>query len=96
MQDRLDPTLNNVDSLTLSLNKIVNEFANTGQALKILMANATTTTVGVNGIIASNSKNLNEITTNAALLTNNLNTLTKSLDQQLKPILEKQVVFLIL
>ena len=89
MQDRLDPTLNNVDSLTLSLNKIVNEFANTGQALKILMANATTTTLGVNGIIASNSKNLNEITTNAALLTNNLSTLTKSLDQQLKPILEK-------
>jgi phospholipid/cholesterol/gamma-HCH transport system substrate-binding protein len=89
MQDRLDPTLNNVDSLTLSLNKIVNEFANTGQALKILMANATNTTLGVNGIIASNAKGLHEITANTALLTNNLNTLTKSLDAQLKPILEK-------
>ncbi|MCP9763879.1 MlaD family protein [Lacihabitans soyangensis] len=89
MQTKLDPTLKNVDSLTVTLTKVVGEFAQTGQALKVLLASATTSTAGVNGIIANNSKNLSAITGNAAVLTQNLNTLTKSLDAQLKPILEK-------
>ena len=89
MQTKLDPTLKNVDSLTVTLTKVVGEFAETGQALKVLLASATTSTAGVNGIIANNSKNLSAITGNAAVLTQNLNTLTKSLDAQLKPILEK-------
>ncbi len=89
MQSKLDPTLKNVDSLTVTLTKVVGEFAQTGQALKVLLASATTSTAGVNGIIANNSKNLSAITGNAAVLTQNLNTLTKSLDAQLKPILEK-------
>jgi phospholipid/cholesterol/gamma-HCH transport system substrate-binding protein len=89
MQSKLDPTLKNVDSLTVTLTKVVGEFAETGQALKVLLASATTSTVGVNGIIANNSKNLSAITGNAAVLTQNLNTLTKSLDAQLKPIMEK-------
>lgn len=89
MQSKLDPTLKNVDSLTVTLTKVVGEFAQTGQALKVLLASATTSTAGLNGIIANNSKNLSAITGNAAVLTQNLNTLTKSLDAQLKPILEK-------
>lgn len=89
MQTKLDPTLKNVDSLTVTLTKVVSEFAETGQALKILLASATASTAGVNGIIANNSKNLSAITGNAAVLTQNLNTLTKSLDAQLKPIMEK-------
>ena len=89
MQSKLDPTLKNVDSLTVTLTKVVGEFAETGHALKVLLASATTSTVGVNGIIANNSKNLSAITGNAAVLTQNLNTLTKSLDAQLKPIMEK-------
>jgi phospholipid/cholesterol/gamma-HCH transport system substrate-binding protein len=89
MQSKLDPTLKNVDSLTITLTKVVGEFAETGQALKVLLASATTSTAGVNGIIANNSKNLSAITGNAAVLTQNLNTLTKNLDAQLKPILEK-------
>jgi phospholipid/cholesterol/gamma-HCH transport system substrate-binding protein len=89
MQSKLDPTLKNVDSLTVTLTKVVGEFAETGQALKVLLASATTSTAGVNGIIANNSKNLSTITGNAAVLTNNLNTLTKNLDAQLKPIMEK-------
>ncbi len=89
MQSKLDPTLKNVDSLTVTLTKVVGEFAQTGQALKVLLASATASTAGVNGIIANNSKNLSAITGNAAVLTQNLNTLTKSLDAQLKPILEK-------
>ena len=93
VQDKLSPTLKNVDSLTVTLTKVVNEFANTGQALKVLLASATTSTNGVNGIIANNSKNLSAITGNAAVLTQNLNTLTKSLDAQLKPILEKTGTF---
>ena len=93
MQSKLDPTLKNVDSLTITLTKVVGEFAETGQALKILLASATTSTAGVNGIIANNSKNLSAITGNAAVLTQNLNTLTKSLDAQLKPILEKTGTF---
>lgn len=93
MQTKLDPTLKNVDSLTITLTKVVGEFAQTGQALKVLLASATTSTAGVNGIIANNSKNLSAITGNAAVLTQNLNTLTKSLDAQLKPILEKTGTF---
>jgi len=93
MQSKLDPTLKNVDSLTVTLTKVVGEFAQTGQALKVLLASATTSTAGVNGIIANNSKNLSAITGNAAVLTQNLNTLTKSLDAQLKPILEKTGTF---
>jgi phospholipid/cholesterol/gamma-HCH transport system substrate-binding protein len=93
VQTKLDPTLKNVDSLTVTLTKVVSEFAQTGQALKILLASATTSTNGVNGIIANNSKNLSAITGNAAVLTQNLNTLTKSLDAQLKPILEKTGTF---
>jgi phospholipid/cholesterol/gamma-HCH transport system substrate-binding protein len=93
MQSKLDPTLKNVDSLTITLTKVVGEFAETGQALKVLLASATTSTAGVNGIIANNSKNLSAITGNAAVLTQNLNTLTKSLDAQLKPILEKTGTF---
>lgn len=89
VQTKLDPTLKNVDSLTVTLTKVVSEFAETGQALKVLLASATSSTNGVNGIIANNSKNLSAITGNAAVLTQNLNTLTKSLDAQLKPILEK-------
>jgi phospholipid/cholesterol/gamma-HCH transport system substrate-binding protein len=93
MQSKLDPTLKNIDSLTVTLTKVVGEFAQTGQALKVLLASATTSTAGVNGIIANNSKNLSAITGNAAVLTQNLNTLTKSLDAQLKPILEKTGTF---
>lgn len=93
MQSKLDPTLKNVDLLTVTLTKVVGEFAQTGQALKVLLASATTSTAGVNGIIANNSKNLSAITGNAAVLTQNLNTLTKSLDAQLKPILEKTGTF---
>jgi phospholipid/cholesterol/gamma-HCH transport system substrate-binding protein len=93
VQTKLDPTLKNVDSLTVTLTKVVSEFEQTGQALKVLLASATTSTNGVNGIIANNSKNLSAITGNAAVLTQNLNTLTKSLDAQLKPILEKTGTF---
>lgn len=89
VEDKLTPTLRNMDSLMVSLTRIVNDFDNTGEALKVLMASATQTTVGVNGLLANNSKNLGQITSNAAVLTQNLNTLTKSLDKQLQPILTK-------
>lgn len=85
--NRLDPTLKNVDSLMLSLNRVVKDFENSGQALKVLMASATQTTTGLNGIVASNSKNLNTVVGNAAVLTAQLNGVVKNLDAQLKPIL---------
>ncbi len=85
--NRLDPTLKNVDSLMLSLNRVVKDFENSGQALKVLMASATQTTTGLNGIMASNSKNLNTVVGNAAVLTAQLNGVVKNLDAQLKPIL---------
>lgn len=56
MQSKLDPTLKNVDSLTITLTKVVGEFAETGQALKVLLASATTSTAGVNGIIANKDR----------------------------------------
>jgi phospholipid/cholesterol/gamma-HCH transport system substrate-binding protein len=87
VQEKMDPVLQNVDSLVISLNSLVKDFDHTGQALKSLMGSAMQTTNGVNGIVAANSKNLSLITGNAAVLTNNLNDLTKSLDAQLKPIL---------
>jgi phospholipid/cholesterol/gamma-HCH transport system substrate-binding protein len=96
VQERLDPTLRNADSLMVNLTKIVKQFDQTGAALKTMIASANQTTNGVNGVIASNSKNLNAITSNAALLASNannlttkLNDLTINMDGQIKPILQK-------
>ncbi len=93
VQDKLSPTLEHVDSLLITVTSIVKEFSSTGDALKALMANATQTTIGVNGVIANNASNLEKITSNAALLTENLNTFSKSLDQQIKPLLSKTGTF---
>lgn len=87
--EKIDPTLQKVDSLLSNLNVVVKQFENTGNSLKVLMASATQTTNGVNGIVANNSKSLEAITKNAAILTANLNTLSQNLDSQLKPILNK-------
>jgi phospholipid/cholesterol/gamma-HCH transport system substrate-binding protein len=89
VQDKVSPTLKNIDALVLSLTDILKEFAHSGQALQALMANASQTTTGVNGVISTNAKKIDEITKNAAVLTHNLNTIALSLDQQLKPILTK-------
>ena len=91
--DKLTPTLQKVDSLLATLNVVVKEFEHSGVALQTLMASATQTTNGVNGIVANNSKSLSAITSNAALLTANLNVLTNSLDAQIKPILAKTNTF---
>jgi phospholipid/cholesterol/gamma-HCH transport system substrate-binding protein len=93
VQDKLTPTLKNVDSLLITVTSIVKEFSSTGDALKVLMANATQTTTGVNAVIGNNAANLGKITSNAALLTENLNALSKSLDQQIKPLLSKTGTF---
>lgn len=85
--EKLDPTLKNVDSLMSTLNVVVKQFENSGEALKTLLASATQSTTGLNGIMASNSKNLNTITGNTAVLTAELNKVIKDLDSQLKPIL---------
>lgn len=91
--EQISPTLAKVDSLLINLNEVVKQFDNTGNAMKVLMASATQTTNGVNGIVASNSKTLAEVTANAALLTTNLNQLTTDLDKQIKPILSKTSTF---
>jgi phospholipid/cholesterol/gamma-HCH transport system substrate-binding protein len=91
--EKLEPTLKNVDSLVTTLTQVVSQFDQTGTALKVLVASATQTTNGVNGVVAANSKNLGEITANAAVLTANLNALSKNLDSQLKPILQKTNTF---
>ncbi len=89
MQQKIDPTLKNVDSLTRTLTRIINEFDHTGQALKILLASATQSSDGVNTLVANNSKNIGLVTANAATLTKNLNALALNLDEQIKPILTK-------
>lgn len=89
MQQKIDPTLKNVDSLTRTLTRIINEFDHTGQALKILLASATQSSDGVNTLVANNSKNIGLVTANAATLTKNLNVLALNLDEQIKPILTK-------
>lgn len=89
MQQKIDPTLKNVDSLTRTLTRIINEFDHTGQALKILLASATQSSNGVNTLVANNSKNIGLVTANAATLTKNLNALALNLDEQIKPILTK-------
>jgi phospholipid/cholesterol/gamma-HCH transport system substrate-binding protein len=91
--EKLDPTLKNVDSLMYNLNKIVKEFEHSGEALKVLLSSATQSTTGLNGIMASNSKNLNVITGNAAVLTAQLNKVVTDLDNQLKPILANATSF---
>ncbi len=91
--EQLSPTLARVDSVLINLNEVVKQFDDTGNAMKILMASATQTTNGVNGIAARNSKSLSEITANAVILTANLNKLTADLDRQIKPILAKTNTF---
>lgn len=91
--EQLSPTFARVDSVLINLNEVVKQFDDTGNAMKILMASATQTSNGVNGIVAKNSKSLAEITTNAAILTANLNKLTADLDRQIKPILAKTNTF---
>lgn len=100
VSEKLDPTLQNADSLMVNLTKIVKQFDQTGAALKTMLASANQTTNGVNGIIASNSKNLAAITSQAALLAANANVLTNKLndvagnmDAQIKPILQKTNTF---
>ncbi len=85
----ITPALSHVDSLVLTLTKVVKEFEHTGAALKTLMASATQTTEGVNGVLAKNQASLAKITTNAAVLTSNLNDLTTSLDSQMTPIMKQ-------
>jgi phospholipid/cholesterol/gamma-HCH transport system substrate-binding protein len=84
---KITPALNDIDSLVSSLNRVINQFDNTGTTLKALMISANRTTDGVNAVLASNQANLVKITTNAALLTDNLNNLTLSLDSKMSPIL---------
>lgn len=91
--NKLDPTLRNADSLMVNLTKIVKQFDQTGQALKVVLASANQTTTGVNGLLASNSKNIAAITANASTLTLKLNDLTTSMDAQIKPILQKTNTF---
>jgi phospholipid/cholesterol/gamma-HCH transport system substrate-binding protein len=91
--NKLDPTLRNADSLMVNLTKIVKQFDQTGQALKTVLASANQTTNGVNGVLASNSKNISAITANASALTLKLNDLTTSMDAQIKPILQKTNTF---
>ena len=91
--EQLSPTFAKVDSLLITLTGVVKQFDHTGDAMKVLMASATQTSNGVNGIVAKNSKSLAEITANAAILTSNLNLLATDLDQQIKPILSKTSTF---
>lgn len=91
--EMLDPTLEKVDSLLSTLNVVAAEFQDSGNALKTLLASATQSTAGLNAIMASNSKNLNAITGNAAVLTADLNRVVKDLDTQLKPILANATKF---
>jgi phospholipid/cholesterol/gamma-HCH transport system substrate-binding protein len=86
---KITPALNDVDSLVVNLTKVVKQFDQTGYALNALMASATKTTNGVNAIVASNAASLAQITSNAAILTKNLNTLTASLDSQMTPIMKQ-------
>ncbi len=86
---KITPALNDVDSLVVNLTKVIKQFDQTGYALNALMASANKTTNGVNGIVASNAASLAQITSNAAILTANLNTLTSSLDSQMAPILKR-------
>ncbi|UBM58060.1 MlaD family protein [Marinilongibacter aquaticus] len=85
--EQITPALHNVDSLVINLNKIVSQFDQTGYALNALLESAKQTSNGVNAVLANNQSKLAEITTNAALLTANLNQLTSKLDSQMAPIM---------
>lgn len=91
--ERLSPTLDKVDSVLVSLNYVVKQFDNVGNAMKVVLASATQTSDGVNRVVLQNSTRLAEITTNAAKLTASLNTLTTDIDRQMKPILAKSSTF---
>jgi phospholipid/cholesterol/gamma-HCH transport system substrate-binding protein len=85
--EKITPALNDLDSLVVNLNRLVRQFQTTVPMLDGLLTSTTQTSQGVNAVLASNANSLKTVTTNAALLTNNLNTLTMDLDRQIKPIL---------
>jgi phospholipid/cholesterol/gamma-HCH transport system substrate-binding protein len=87
--EQISPSLKNVDSLVVNLTKIVKQFDQTGYAMKALMASANTSTDGVNLIVSKNAENLARITKNAAILTENLNTIAAGLDTKMTPILKQ-------
>jgi phospholipid/cholesterol/gamma-HCH transport system substrate-binding protein len=87
LSGKIDPTLKNVDSLTIALTKIVKQYDQSGQALKILLAGATQSTAGVNGLLANNTQNIHKLIENADLLTKNLSSLSNNLGSQIAPIL---------
>ncbi len=84
---KLDPTLKNVDSLTIALTKIVKQYDQSGQALKILLAGATQSTAGINGLLANNAKGIQSFVSDADALTKNLSALSTNLGTQISPIL---------
>lgn len=86
--EKITPALNDIDSLVVNLNRLVQQFQTTVPMMNGLITSTTKTTDGVSAVLASNASKLKEVTSNAAILTNNLNTLTNSLDKQIKPILE--------
>jgi phospholipid/cholesterol/gamma-HCH transport system substrate-binding protein len=83
LQEKALPVLQSVDSLALSLNKVVKQFDKTGFALNKLLATADQTATGINGVVAANSVSI------AATMAN-LKALSASLvetEKSLKPIM---------
>ncbi|MGL4630818.1 MAG: MlaD family protein [Leadbetterella sp.] len=84
---KVEPTLKNVDTLTLAITKLINDFQYTGTAVKALLGSASQTTAGVNGLVASNAQNVNKVISDVNHLTQNLNNMVNDLNSQLKPVI---------
>lgn len=92
--EKITPALTDVEALVNNLNAmIINLNENVVPTVNALMKSTNRTTDGVNSVLAKNAASLEQVTANAALLTNNLNTLTMDMDAQMKPILSKASTF---
>lgn len=89
---QLTPTLQKVDSLLATLQVVTAGFQTTGPLVNDVLVSAKGSTQQLNGLMAQNAGNLAKTMQQAALLTANLNALTKSLDAQMKPLLAKTQV----
>ena len=83
LQEKALPVVKNADSLIVSLNKIINQFDQTGYALNKLLTTTDQTAMGINALVAQNRQTI------AATMAN-INALSASLietEKGMKPIL---------
>ncbi|MRS63505.1 MlaD family protein [Larkinella terrae] len=89
LKDKALPVLNNVDSLTTNLNRIVKQFDRTGLILNKTLEGAQATTGALNQTIGENREGIKRLMTNLG----NLSASLAETEKEIKPLLTKAGTF---